>query len=189
MQAAGMDAHLPKPLDLRRLVELVEIVAGKAVSLDRPKPAASAPRFSHSRSAPAPDADTAVHASGECAADVIDYHSALKRFGGDTALFRRIISLFDEDAPGLLQAIRDSVAANNAARLHRAAHSLRGLTANFDAQDAVAHVARLEGMGKSGRLEGAEQAITDLEREITRLDKALAPHRGRLAGEPVEPED
>jgi HPt (histidine-containing phosphotransfer) domain-containing protein len=108
---------------------------------------------------------------------VINYPAALKRLGGDSDLFRKIIDLFDEDAPGLLQTIREAAAASDPARLQRAAHSLKGLAANFGAQDVIRSASHLENMSKSGQLANAGQAVSELEREIERLDKALAPHR------------
>jgi HPt (histidine-containing phosphotransfer) domain-containing protein len=94
------------------------------------------------------------------------------------------IKKVQEDSPGLIQTIRQSVSAANAARLRRAAHSLKGLAANFGAASVLGPALRLEEMGKLGQLEGAEQLISELQREIERLDQALTPYRGSDTIEP-----
>ena len=184
--AAGMDAYLAKPIDVAKLVRLVESSAEKAVSPARSAPETRLAETAYPQTRARDDGEAgsasigalsgATHPS-EQDADAIDYQGALDRLGGDSDLFRRIIDLFDEDAPGLLQAIREAAAAADPSQLRRAAHSLRGLAANFGAQDAMRSASRLEQMGIAGQVADAGQAITELQREIERLDKALTPYR------------
>ena len=163
-----MDGYLPKPIDVERLVEMVERAA------ERRADQASPPKESK------PQPPQRRHT-----APSIDYAAALQRLGGDVDLFRKIVSLFDEDAPGLLETIRQSVAAGDPVRLQRAAHSLKGLAANFGAADAMASALRLEEMGKSGDLAGAEEVIGRLAEEIDRLNTDLAPHRRTPAAKAI----
>ncbi|NLS92541.1 MAG: PAS domain S-box protein [Planctomycetaceae bacterium] len=177
--AAGMDACLVKPFDVCELVEVVEDLARSRIlagQVDRPATG------SHAESAtarivvddPLVSSDTEAGSSGEA---VIDYRGVLGRLGGDEGLFRDIVRLFDQDAPGLLQTIRTSLAEAEAAELQRAAHSLRGLAANFGAKDAVDRAIRLERLGESGRLDDAAEALEELEWEITRLNRTLSSFR------------
>ena len=108
---------------------------------------------------------------------IIDYRGALKRLGGDPGLFRDVIRLFDEDAPVLLATIRSAIDQEDFEDLQRAAHSLKGLAANFGARKAVASAQRLERLGKTRSLNHVAETLTDLENEVVRLDHALTPYR------------
>ena len=125
------------------------------------------------------DDNAAIHASDEREnlSEVIDYDATLKRLGGDTRLFRRMATLFVEDAPSLIETMRECITTGDPAPLHRAAHSLKGLAANFGARDVVTKALRLEEMGKSSRLDEAGQILLELEREIERLEQAFAAYR------------
>jgi HPt (histidine-containing phosphotransfer) domain-containing protein len=59
----------------------------------------------------------------------------------------------------------------------RAAHSLKGLAATFDAKAVVAAGLNVEELAKSGKLTEAESALALLEIEARRLSQALADFR------------
>ena len=105
---------------------------------------------------------------------IIDREGALARLGGDEGLLRDLVQFFVEDSPGLLEQIRTSLRAGSAEELERAAHSLKGLAANFGAQHAVKAALELEQIGHSRSLSRAESALGELEFEIHRLTRALA---------------
>ena len=110
-------------------------------------------------------------------AQLVDYDGAMKRLGGDRGLFRQLIQIYDEDAPELLNAIRRSVAGDDGRSLEQAAHRLKGLLANFGAEDAVAYSQQLEQIGNSRCASGARDAVTQLEGELLRLNEALDAYR------------
>ena len=56
----------------------------------------------------------------------------------------------------------------------RAAHSLKGAVDNFVARAAYEAALRLETLGRNGNLAGAEEAYTELEKEMNRLLPVLA---------------
>ena len=95
-----------------------------------------------------------------------DRQEALERVGGDEELLKEIAELFVEDAPELIEKLRGAVAAGDAAGVETAAHSLKGSVANFGAEEAVAAALRLEQMGREGQLDGAPDAMENLEAEI-----------------------
>ena len=66
-----------------------------------------------------------------------------------------MLGIFLEDSPGHLQAIREAVAGADPAALMRAAHTMSGSLRVLGAAAATALVARLEALGREGRLEGA----------------------------------
>lgn len=103
-----------------------------------------------------------------------DLSEALARVGGDEELLKEIAGLFLDDAPGMLDAIRVAVRDGDATALHRFAHSLKGSVANFGANETVAAAFKLEKMGASGKLEGAQLVLEQLEIEMQRVFTGLS---------------
>jgi HPt (histidine-containing phosphotransfer) domain-containing protein len=99
------------------------------------------------------------------------FAATLKRLEGDQRLFQELAVYFIEDAPALLQAIRAGVASGNAGDSQRAAHSLRGLLANFDAEQALA--GSVEDLCGNGELQRVPEALAPLEMEVQSLRDAL----------------
>ena len=104
---------------------------------------------------------------------IIDRTVLLERFEGDLLLLQEIAELFLEDCPRRMHAVREALAAGDAAALHAAAHSLKGSVGNFGGGDAVAAARRLEMMGRDGDLTEAPAACAALEEAIARLVPAL----------------
>jgi HPt (histidine-containing phosphotransfer) domain-containing protein len=98
-----------------------------------------------------------------------DLSAVLERVGGDQELLKEIANLFLEDAPRLLDLVREAIDAGDALGLQRAAHSLKGSVANFGPQEAVDAAYQLEKMGADGKLEGASDAFTILESELQKV--------------------
>jgi CheY-like chemotaxis protein len=71
-------------------------------------------------------------------------------FEGDPELMHEIRRLFLDDYPARMIEIAEGVARGDARMLERAAHTLRGSAANFNAQEAVDVLLALEKMGRSG---------------------------------------
>ncbi len=101
------------------------------------------------------------------------FSGALKRLGGDEELFRELAAYFIEDAPELLRAIHAGLAAGSAQQIHHAAHTLRGLIANFDAEQAVAFARSIEHLCDTGELQSVPTALAHLEIEVHSLRAAL----------------
>jgi CheY-like chemotaxis protein/HPt (histidine-containing phosphotransfer) domain-containing protein len=160
--AAGMDEYISKPIDAVELVETVERVASNR----EPQPRASEGEMNL-------DMESTHNGSNA----VIDRDAAIRRLGGNEQLFNELVRFFDEDTPGLLEEIRSGIEIGDFERVTRSAHSLKGLAANFDATDATNAATRLLEIGRSRLDEEAAVALTELEREISRLHAALSPYR------------
>jgi CheY-like chemotaxis protein len=154
---AGMDAYISKPVQADELVKLIESLASGATAL--------------------PQADTKESRS------VFDRNLALARVDGDEALLADLARLFLDESPNMLAALQTALAENDAARLERAAHSLKGAVSTFAARDAVDAALKLERLGRAGDLEEAPQACDALESQLERLRIALQALAG--AGEQV----
>ena len=74
--------------------------------------------------------------SGYASERLFDKQAALKRLGGSMDLLKDMFQFFIEDAPVLLDTLDKSLAEEDTEEAYRAAHSLKGLASNFDA-DAV----------------------------------------------------
>lgn len=103
----------------------------------------------------------------------MDVQDALSRLGNDAELLTAIIQIYLEDAPGLLERIKTAVANKDASALQRAAHSLKGLAATLSAADVTCGASRLEHMGGSCSLHGAEAPLEELEHAARELEAML----------------
>ena len=106
-----------------------------------------------------------------------DYDRSLARLGGDPGLFAEIVVLFLEDAPQLLDRVREGLEQQNQAELERAAHSLKGLSVNFDAKRLSSAAASVEQHARENDLERAAACYPNLEQEFRRLKDDLVAFR------------
>jgi len=98
----------------------------------------------------------------------------LARVGGDPILFRDVIELFLEDCPHQIDAIRQAIHDQQADRIYRAAHKLKGSAGNFDAHEIMALLQRLEARARDGDLATCVSVFVEIEAEAERLISALA---------------
>jgi two-component system sensor histidine kinase/response regulator len=112
--------------------------------------------------------------------DIFDLSTALEVVDGDTELFKEIAGIFLENLPHDLGKIRDAITNNDAYKLERAAHSLKGSVANLGARLSFEASYRLEKLGKENRMEYAEEALTQLEKQVRELEAALTHTIGDL---------
>ncbi|MGA9887592.1 MAG: response regulator [Candidatus Acidiferrales bacterium] len=144
----GMDGYISKPITHGGLAKVIEGVL--AVS---------------ARAAGEPEAT----AKGESMDEEL-----LARFGGDAGLLQELAELFIQSCPKMLDEIRDALRKQDAKTLERAAHSLKGCVGNFFSQGARETAQRLELLGKSGDLAGAEELAHLLEEQIGEFNRVLA---------------
>jgi CheY-like chemotaxis protein/HPt (histidine-containing phosphotransfer) domain-containing protein len=153
---AGMDAYVSKPLRPEQLFEVLEGMVPAAEGAERSADGAAA----------------------------FDRASALDRAGGDEELLRELVGLFLDECPQRMAEIREALARRDAPKLQRAAHTLRGAVANFEAREAVEAARRLETVAGQDDWARAEQAWAALEEAIDRLEPAMAEVRRATAAEP-----
>ena len=107
------------------------------------------------------------------------FATALQRLGGDEQLFQELATYFIEDADELLKAIRGGFAAGDAETVGRAAHSLRGLAANFEAVQVVSVATLMERMASRGDFQAIPSVLLDLEIEVRSLQGMLKGYASR----------
>ena len=108
--------------------------------------------------------------------------TALARVGGDERVLAQVVGLFQARGPELLKAIRESIDRGDSAGLQRAAHALKGSVGYLGADRVVDTAARLERMGETGDLTGAEGALPELDLMIREMMDGVA----RLTAAPLE---
>ena len=164
--AAGMDDYLPKPIDSEKLRQMI----------NRLVPGAGGP---------------AAPAEGGAPARTEDF---LKAFENDWGFFKEVVEVFCADYPNHLAALRHAAAAADAPAFMRAAHSLKGMLRNFQAEAAAERAAALEKMGHVGVMTGAGPLTDALAEDLIALEKELhrvlaqAPAGGQETGLLEQPE-
>ncbi len=103
----------------------------------------------------------------------IDRDSALARMGGDEQLLQDVATIFLEDCPMRLQAIRSAIDQQSAVRLRHEAHALKGAAGNLSASGLFEAARTLERLGTDNQLAGAEAAWRRLSDEASGVMNAL----------------
>jgi response regulator RpfG family c-di-GMP phosphodiesterase len=141
--AAGMDDYLSKPIDAGILRQVI------------------------ARLAP-------MHAPAEApGADDAPVPEFLKAFENDWGLFVEVAEVFFLDYPRQLDRLRQSADSGNAAAFRRAAHSLKGMLRNFQAERAAEKASYLEKKGETGDLSDVGPLVEELEQDIKRQEAQL----------------
>ena len=115
--------------------------------------------------------------SGSTEIPIFDLAGSLERLSGDQELFSDLVQFFYEDAPILLEQVYSGIQEHAAPKIERAAHSLKGLAANFGAAPTTIAARILEQMSHSASPEEVRAALKTLEIEVERLIRALSPFR------------
>jgi PAS domain S-box-containing protein len=149
---AGMNDYITKPISSQQLF--------KVISKWLPgEPAA-------------PEAGTSIQRN-EPEPKVFDRAAVLARLMGDEELVQMLMESFLEDTPGLIEALRQSLAAGDASGAEHYAHSIKGASANL-AADKLRRVAfEMEEALKNGRLDAARDRMTELESQFERLKEVV----------------
>ncbi len=102
-----------------------------------------------------------------------ELHKALGRLGGSVELLRDVASIFLEDHGQIASDLRKAIQSGDAAAAERAAHSLKGLSSNFDRAQLVERCDRIEKLARAGSLVEAGPLLADVHRETVNLTRAL----------------
>lgn len=110
--------------------------------------------------------------------EVLDMETVSELLGLDTGdrpnLLDRLIAIFQEDSPPLLEAIAQTHADGDARGLARAAHQLKGSAGAMGARQVQELAARAERAANQGDLAAARDAVNALPQAYKRAIAALA---------------
>lgn len=172
--AAGMDNYISKPIDAKKLLRLLERYAKEAkrkrTGSEETKQQRSA---SQTQSISSREQKSKTQNASGPQRPVIDMQAALKRTGDDVEILNDMVNYFFEDTSNLMQEALECAEKGDAAETARAAHSLKGLCANFNAHSATEAAKVVEDIGLSGDLNHVSEALTTLQKELTILTEGL----------------
>ena len=175
---AGMDDCLAKPVTLMQLREVLERWLSQENSHVRPQGTAS-DLESTSVECDTPELETGGFLLDQKALDNI---RAVQQEGAPNVL-SKVIKIYFENSPKLLQALRDAVAENNAAdAIGRAAHSLKSSSATLGATRLAALCRDLEEMARENRITGAKAILNEIEKLYPFVCESLAAECETAAG-------
>ena len=89
-----------------------------------------------------------------------------------------LVELFLKNSSRMLSVVEQAVHEGKAETIEKAAHSLKGSVGNFAADRAFQAAMKLETMDREGRVKQGDQALKDLEKEISLLIDVLMSLRG-----------
>jgi len=112
---------------------------------------------------------------------VFDRKKCLSHLGGKEELLRSVINLFFHESPGMMDEIGRAVQQRNADGISLSTHTLKGTLSILGAKEAHGAATRLAKLGQSGDLADAGRAFSELEWEIKRLTRTLAPFAKEIA--------
>jgi HPt (histidine-containing phosphotransfer) domain-containing protein len=167
--AAGMDDYISKPLQKAELLELLD-----RISALRTTAGATARPTAPKGQRQADGVQTSARDSSTSALPIFSREKLLDQLDGDEALMRRMIALFHENTPRLLDDIRGSVARRGASDLARSAHALLSSLGAFGANEAGCLTRQLETQAHHQDYEHTDRTFAALERETAEIHTALA---------------
>jgi len=146
---AGMVDYISKPIDTRKLFQILERWTGPADEKDT-----AVLRFSKI----APPADA-----------VLDIDGALTRFSGDREFYFNLLSEFLQDLPAKITEMKSACAAGDLKTLAFHAHNLKGVAANFGAAQLHSLVSRLDEVSKQQEADDARELLEQVARAVETL--------------------
>jgi len=173
--AAGMDAYLSKPFTQDQLRATLELWLPQAsVTEERGVSAAPAARPTFRQ----PQAATPVAAQPPTRRTLIDHQAldsirALQREGAPDVL-GTVVTNYLNDAPKLLQTLREAITRGETTAAQRAAHSLKSSSATLGALTLAGLCKELEAQGRAQSVDNAAKVLSEIETEYQAVQDALA---------------
>ncbi|MBA1445445.1 MAG: response regulator [Gammaproteobacteria bacterium] len=169
-QAAGMDEYMSKPFEQQQL----RAILTRWLDIDPEKPVAETKSVPSNTGAP--DEVEAVLQRRP-----LDNLRALQR-PGLPSILGKVINIYLESSPGLLESVHKAVTQGDATALLEAAHSLKSSSANLGAAQLAKVCRELETLGREGRTETASFLLKRLDTEFEAVCSALSSELLELAG-------
>jgi len=167
---AGMDAYVSKPIQVDELMRAMDDLVKDSGQLSSPTSVGNVAQ------------EEGVAAEGMPAegTPVLETDDLLHRVGNDMGLLSTMVDLYRDDYPQHLEEMRAALDADDSQRLKKAAHSLKGSSANIGGARAASAALAIETLAHDECLDKAAKPIDELVQEIEQLVTAL----DRLVSEP-----
>jgi PAS domain S-box-containing protein len=156
---AGMDDYISKPVDVARLLSLLE---------KWPKRGSSSSEDSMSDLIPVNKFGPVPDNAGGCP---VDLAKAMENLGGERELFDEVLGLFVQTIPQIVKDVESAIRSKDQTRLRLVAHGLKGSAANVCAESVRQLAEQIEGMAKQGDFSEVDGALGVLQDHLKRLQK------------------
>jgi CheY-like chemotaxis protein/HPt (histidine-containing phosphotransfer) domain-containing protein len=188
--AAGMDDHLTKPIDPKRLAHTLAYWLS-AVAANQHRDGSNE---SESGAGPAGETPDQTIASGQLPRDLppFEIRLALARCNGEAGLLRRLLQGFGEQFADAGERVRHLIAEGKRDEAKGLAHSIKGVAANLEAHTLTEAAQRLhnalddgQGMRLDACLSSLESALAPAiaaARSLGHVEQASSPASGPDAG-------
>jgi HPt (histidine-containing phosphotransfer) domain-containing protein len=167
--AAGMDDYVPKPLEIRILLGVLDRWLVTSEPEDAQPVRIEEPTTPPTQFITSPN-ELSLPLSDELPMDV---ERALERFGNDRPFLYEMCRDYVAGFPERIQDLKTALESHNANDFSRHAHNLKGVSANFSAGPVTNLCAEMEALGRQDDLTTAPQLLARLEFETDRLIKYL----------------
>jgi histidine phosphotransfer protein HptB len=99
----------------------------------------------------------------------VDLAVAMRWLGGDRRLLSELVTIFVDDGPKRLQAIRVALTASDVRQVEHVAHSLKGSAAILGATQLQTAALALEDAAHEGHTENGSNLVAQIARELDRV--------------------
>src|SRR5574341_701493 len=140
---AGMDNYISKPFEIEHIQRLLKYSSRALLN------------SSSSTNVTPVDEETTKY--------VLDINLGIQQVGGDLGNYRELLRDFIEELPEKIQLMHDFCGALDTEKLSRAAHNLKGVTANLGATQLSKLAHRLDEQSSAGYTDSLKETIKDLE--------------------------
>ncbi len=147
---AGMDNYLSKPFELEHIQRML-------------KYRSDAIRAATSNA-------EALHPQEISISEVLDFKQGVKRVGGDIATYWELLDDFIQELPEKINALRHHFAAGDMDSLSRAAHNLKGVTANLGILQLSEYADKLDKQSSGGYTQLINESLKKIETVASKLE-------------------
>jgi CheY-like chemotaxis protein/HPt (histidine-containing phosphotransfer) domain-containing protein len=148
---AGMDDYLTKPIQPQSLIEAIGRWVDNGV-LKEPEVALIKPSE---------------------ASEVFDKSGFLERLGGDESLFRKLLSMFLDEAPIQIERMQQHLKDEDLAGVQLGAHSLKGVAMSIGGNALQKVASEIEVAARNRELDRARGLVPKLQKEFERLKYSI----------------
>jgi CheY-like chemotaxis protein len=152
----GMDAYVPKPLQINQLIEVIEEL-GRANGSEVAGGAAAPSRQ-----------------NGDAPMEGFDLDVALAQVEGDRELLGEMIDIFFSDTPEMIAQIEKGLADGDPVVVQKGAHKIKGSVLSLGAAGAAEAALSLEMAGRKGEIAVAQAEFDHLKEVLEKLNATLA---------------
>ena len=164
---AGMDDYLSKPFSQIQLAEMLQQWCGDATTVAAEQsPGSEQPQLTVAASGEKVPEEAVINQAS------LDNIRQLQR-PGKPDLLKKIVSLYMNDSPGLLNALREALDQGDAKQVQMHAHRFKSGSANLGALQLAELCKQLEEMGRDNELDDALTLLNRIETEFKAASVAL----------------